>query len=201
MPEVLPPRQRATLDSIEAYWREHGVAPSLGDLARILGVSRPTAHDHVRALRRKGYIDARDGVPRSWRSRDQALQVPIVGRVAAGAPILAEQNIEGWVSVDRRGAADVLFALRVRGDSMIGAGILDGDIVIVRQQATGDEGDIVVALVDGEEATVKKLRREGDRVRLEPMNPDFDPLVLDGDRVSIQGKVVGLRRDLSGGDL
>ena len=202
MSESLPERQRATLEALEAYWREHGVAPSLGDLASILGVSRPTAHGHVRALQRKGYIDAQDGVPRSWQStRSGTLRIPVLGRIAAGTPLLAEENTEGWVTLDAPRSAEGLFALRVQGHSMKGGGILDGDLVIVRQQATGDEGDIVVALVDGEEATVKKLRREGDCVRLEPMNPDFEPLVLDGDRVSIQGKVVGLRRDLNDGDL
>lgn len=202
MPESLPERQRATLEALEAYWREHGVAPSLGDLAAILGVSRPTAHGHVRALQRKGYIDAQEGVPRSWQStRTGSVRIPVLGRVAAGAPIFAEENIEGWVTFDGARSAEGLFALRVQGQSMRDGGILDGDLVIVRQQASGDEGDIVVALVDGEEATVKKLLREGDRVRLQPMNPDFEPLVLAGDRVSIQGKVVGLRRDLGDGDL
>ena len=200
MAESLPERQRATLEALEAYWRRHGLAPSLGDLARILGVSRPTAHGHVRALQRKGYIDAQDGVPRSWQStRSGSVRVPVVGRVAAGAPIFASENIEGWVTLDGARSVEGLFALRVHGQSMRDGGILDGDLVIVRQQATASDGDIVVALVDSEEATVKKLRRGDGLVRLEPMNPDFDPLVLEPGRMSIQGKVVGLRRDLTGG--
>ena len=202
MPESLPARQRATLEALEAYWREHGVAPSLGDLASILGVSRPTAHGHVRALQRKGYIDAQDGVPRSWQStRSGTVRIPVLGRVAAGTPIFAEENIEGWLTLDGARSPEGLFALRVHGHSMKSGGILDGDLVIVRQQPTGDDGDIVVALVDGEEATVKKLLRDGERVRLQPMNPDFEPLVLKEGQVAIQGKVVGLRRDLDDGSL
>ena len=200
MSESLPERQRATLEALEAYWREHGVAPSLGDLAAILGVSRPTAHGHVRALQRKGYIDAQDGVSRSWRSRDQAVQVPILGRVAAGAPILAEEHIEGWISVDDRRGADVLFALRVRGDSMVDAGILDGDLVVVRQQDTASDGDIVVALIDDEDATVKKLRREGGQVHLVAMNPNYEPIILEADRARVLGKVIGVRRRLGDAD-
>jgi repressor LexA len=196
MSESLPERQRATLEALEAYWREHGVAPSLGDLARVLGVSRPTAHGHVRALQRKGYIDARDGVSRSWRPRDQAVQVPILGRVAAGAPILAAEHIEGWISVDDRREADVLFALRVRGDSMVDGGILDGDLVVVRQQDTASDGDIVVALLDDEDATVKKLRRVGGEVHLVAMNPNYEPIIIEADRARVLGKVIGVRRRL-----
>ena len=196
MPDSLPPRQRDALEALEVYWREHGVAPSLGDLARILGVSRPTAHAHVRALRRKGYIDAREGVPRSWRPRGRGVQVPIVGRVAAGAPILAEEHVDGWITVDRPRTAGVLFALRVHGDSMVDGGILDGDLVMVRQQDTALDGEIVVALVGDDEATVKKLRRAAGQVHLVPMNPDYEPIVIEEGQVRVLGKVIGLQRRL-----
>ena len=197
MSESLPERQRATLEALEAYWREHGVAPSLGDLAAILGVSRPTAHGHVRALQRKGYIDAQDGVSRSWRStRSGSVRIPILGRVAAGSPVLAVENVEGWITADDRRGAEVLFALRVRGDSMVDAGILHGDLVVVRQQETAWDGDIIVALVDEEDATVKKLKRVGDRVHLVPMNPAYEPIIIEEDRVRVLGKVVGVRRRL-----
>ena len=201
MSESLPERQRATLEALEAYWHEHGIGPSLGDLASILGISRPTAHAHVRALQRKGHIDAQDGVSRSWRStRCAPIRVPIIGRVAAGAPTFGVENAEGWITVDDRRGAEVIFALRVRGDSMTDAGILHGDLVVVRQQETAWDGDIIVALVDDEDATVKKLNRVRDRVHLVPMNPDYEPIIVEEDRVRVLGKVVGVRRRLDDSD-
>lgn len=199
MPAPLSKRQREVLEAIEAYWDKHGIAPSTGGLARELGISRTTVHEHFLALKSKGYLEHREGTARSWRPvRGRLTRIPIVGRVAAGAPIFAHENIEGWIGIDAVPPGQRLFALRVQGDSMIGAGILDGDLVVVRQQQTADDGDIVVALVDGEDATVKKLRRDGTQLRLAPMNPNHDPLVVDPERVRIQGKVVSLRRDVEG---
>lgn len=195
MPRPLPDRQQAVLDAIVAYSRERGFAPSTGDLAQQLGVSRTTVHDHLRALERKGFLDHHEGVARSWRPlRGRAARVPLVGRVAAGTPILAEENIEDHVTFDDARQGEVLFALRIRGDSMVDAGIFDGDLVVVRKQDSAQDGDIVVALVDDEEATVKKLRRAGDQVHLIAMNAAYGPIVLDGRRVRLLGKVVGLRR-------
>jgi repressor LexA len=124
------------------------------------------------------------------------VRVPLVGRVAAGVPILAKENIEEWITVDGLNATDNYFALHVRGDSMIEAGILDGDVVIARQQQVAENGDIVIALVDDEAATVKKFHRAGTTVSLIAMNPRYEPIVLRGDRVHIQGKVIELRRRL-----
>jgi len=196
-------KQREVLAAIERYWGEFGHAPSLADLAAALGVSRATVHEHIGGLKRKGYLANIDGVGRSWRStlRDSSTsrRVPIVGRVAAGAPILAQENIEGWLSVDGTNEHDMLFALRVRGDSMTDAGILDGDLVIVRQQNTANDGDIVVALVDDEDATVKKLQRAGGVVHLVPMNSTYNPIVISPPRrLSLQGRVIGVRRNLEG---
>ena len=204
MPHPLPSRQQAVLEVIQAFWQEHGVAPSLADVARTLGVSRQTVHEHFRALQRKGLLDNLDGVARSWRpttpAPEDTSRVPVVGQVAAGLPIFAEENIEGWITVDDARPSDTLFALHVRGDSMIDAGILDGDLVVVRQQDTADDGDIVVALVDDESATVKKLQRQDGDVRLLAMNPAHPPLTVAGDRVRIQGRVIGVRRDLRPAD-
>jgi len=181
MAPPLPSRQQAVLEVIQTFWQEHGVAPSLADVARTLGVSRQTIHEHFRALQRKGLLDNLDGVARSWRPttphQKETSRVPIVGQVAAGQPIFAEENIEGWITVDNARPSDTLFALHVCGDSMIDAGILDGDLVVVRQQQDANDGDIVVALVDDETATVKKLRRSGGEVRLLAMNPAYDPIV------------------------
>jgi repressor LexA len=127
------------------------------------------------------------------RPSKETLNVPLVGRVTAGTPVLASENIEDYFPIPTEfvGAGE-FFMLRVRGDSMIQAGILDGDHVIVRKQDTAENGDIVVALVNGDEATVKRLYREKDHVRLQPENPHMDPIVAVD--VRVLGKVVGLVR-------
>ncbi len=200
----LPPRQRAVLDAVQGYWADNGVPPSLANLAEVLGVSRQTVYEHMKALRRKGLLDHVEGIGRSWRPTEPAgrtaRRVPIVGRVTAGTPILAQENIEGWITVDDARPAETLFALRVRGDSMVGAGILDGDLVVVRKQDSASDGDIVVALVDDEDATVKKLWRDEERVHLVAMNPDYEPIVIEGDRVRVLGRVIGVRRCLDDTD-
>jgi repressor LexA len=195
----LTEKQRAVLDLIREYWEEFGAAPSLADLAGTMQVSRSTMHEHMMALGRKGYLDFREGVGRSWRLTTAVMdrrsrRIPVVGVVAAGQPIFAREDIEGWVTVDDASERDELFALRIRGDSMRDGGILHGDLVVVRRQETAEDGDIVVALVDDEEATVKKLERGRRTVRLLPMNPDFHSIEVEGERVRIQGKVVGVRR-------
>lgn len=197
-------KQREVLAAIEQYSEEFGVAPSLADLAAALGVSRATVHEHIGGLKRKGYLANVDGVGRSWRSTlrgsSTSRRIPIVGRVAAGAPILAQENIEGWLTIDGTSEHDTLFALRVQGDSMIDAGILDGDLVIVRQQEAANDGEIIVALIDDQEATVKKLQRDNGQVRLVAMNRKYDPIVVSPPQtLRVRGRVIGVRRDLDGG--
>jgi len=197
-------KQREVLAAIEQYSEEFGVAPSLADLAEALGVSRATVHEHIGGLKRKGYLANVDGVGRSWRSTLRASstsrRIPIVGCVAAGAPIHAQENIEGWLTIDGTSEHDTLFALRVQGDSMIDAGILDGDLVIVRQQEAANDGDIIVALIDDQEATVKKLQRDNGQVRLVAMNRKYDPIVVSPPQtLRVRGRVIGVRRDLDGG--
>jgi repressor LexA len=202
MARGLTDKQRAVLEAIQEYWSENGIPPSLADLAPALGIRRSTVHQHVLALKKKGYLDHVEGSGRSWRPTGEmptrgSRRVPVVGRVAAGLPIMAQENVEDWITVDDAPASATLFALRVRGDSMINAGILDGDLVVVRQQDTADDGDIVVALVDDEEATVKTLRREAGEIALVAANPDYPPIRLRGGRVRVQGKVVGVRRTMT----
>jgi repressor LexA len=198
----LTDRQHIVLDAIQAYWAEQGVPPSVTELAAVLGVGRSTVHQHLIALKRKGYLDHVEGASRTWRpttdepTSRRSCRVPVVGRVAAGVPILAQENIEDWITVDDVPSGAPLFALRVRGDSMTGVGILDGDLVVVRKQDTADDGDIVVALVGDDEATVKRLRRGPGVVRLVAENPDYPPIEVRGGGVRVQGKVVGVRRRL-----
>jgi repressor LexA len=203
MSHPLPARQQAVLEAIQVFWQEHGVAPSLSDVARVLGVRRQTVHEHFRALQRKGLLDNLEGTARSWRPttspRRAPNRVPIVGQVAAGLPIFAEENIEGWITVDNARSSDTLFALHVHGDSMIGAGILEGDLVVVRQQQDANDGDIVVVLVD-DMFIVKKFQRQGDQLELLAMNPAHPSHTVAGERVRIQGRVIGVRRDLRAAD-
>lgn len=204
----LTARQRQLLEYIEAHLAENGYPPTLREMAAELGVSSPNGvNDHLKALERKGYI-ARSAGPKSRaitlirplpapaRGRQPAdtVAVPLLGRVAAGMPVLSEENFEGTLAFDpallpRSGR---VFALRVTGDSMVGRGIREGDILLVRAQQTAHSGDVVVALVDGE-ATVKTLRRRGGAVVLDPANPAYQPIELDGRRRNsrLLGIVVG----------
>lgn len=195
----LTEKQRTVLKLVQTYWNENQVSPSLANLASSLKVRRSTVHQHLLALKKKGYLDHIEGAGRTWRptggpKSEASVQIPLVGKVAAGAPILAQENIDDWITVSDVNPNDCFFALRVRGDSMTDAGILDGDIVIARKQNDAIDGDIVIALVNDTEATVKKFSRDGDNVRLIAMNSKYQPIVLRGDRAQIQGKVVGVRR-------
>ena len=154
--------------------------------------STSTVHAHLKTLERLGYITRETGLNRSIRVEGEtpAAQVPILGKVTAGMPILAVEDIEGYIPFPQK-AGKELFALHVSGLSMRDAGILDGDYVVAEQAATADDGDIVVAMID-EEATVKRLYREKAGVRLQPENPDFQPIY--SDHASILGKVIAVLR-------
>jgi repressor LexA len=177
-----------------------GSPPTVREVQRALGFrSVETAREHLAVLVREGRLRQRKG-----RSRGYALPaaagpppvlVPLLGRVPAGSLDAAVEDLEGYLAVQSRRSAGELFALRVRGQSMSGAGILGGDVVIVRRQRTASSGEIVVALV-GEEATVKRLRLRGRRVELHPDNPAFEPIVPDPREVTLLGKVVEVRRRL-----
>ena len=174
---------------------ENGYAPSVREICAAVGLqSTATVHYHLNALRQDGLIEM-DGMKKrtiTLADSHRADRIPVVGVVTAGVPILAVENIEGYLPWDGEAGC---FALRVRGDSMIGAGILDGDRVVVRSQPTADNGEIVVALL-GDSATVKRFRKTGSTVELISENPDFKPIRInrESDNFRIEGLVVGLLR-------
>ncbi|MBN2171793.1 MAG: repressor LexA, partial [Candidatus Krumholzibacteriota bacterium] len=193
----LTPRQRAFLDYLEGFLAREGRTPSLRRAAADLGVSHSAVVQHIRALEAKGYARRESRYSRTLHLLNRAgetagaqrwREIPVIGRVTAGLPMYAQQEWDGGLVVDAelfRG--DNLFALRVRGDSMTGAGILDGDLAICEPRQFARDGEIVVALVGGEEATVKRFFRRGDRIELRPENPDYAPLDLDLGEVLVQG--------------
>lgn len=197
----LTPNQQRVLACIEAWIEQYGRAPSLREISQNLGLaSHTSAQDYVQALVRKGALERlphHRGLRLPHRSRaPAATSIPLVGRVAAGSPILAAENIEAQHAVDPelfRPRADYL--LRVVGLSMRDAGILDGDLIAVHRSASADHGRIVVARLD-DEVTVKRLDLRDGRIRLLPANPDFAPIEVDGQRhaFAIEGLYVGLIR-------
>jgi len=202
----LTERQQAILDFIIATIRSQGYPPTLREIGRAFSIrSTKGVNDHLAALERKGRIRRQPELSRAIEVVDleadedtsASESVPLLGRIAAGEPLLATENREGSVRLDRsllRGERN--FLLRVQGQSMIEAHICDGDYVIVRPQDTALEGEIVVALVE-EEATVKRFFRDGDSIRLQPENASMTPLVYNRDTpVTIVGKVVGVLRSL-----
>jgi len=202
-PARLTARQRQILDWIRAFIDSRGMPPTRAEIASGLGFSTPSsAEDHLQALARKGVLELIPGAARGLRLIDTPgvpVQgtLPLVGRVAAGSPILAIEHIEATYRVD-----PALFAmradylLRVRGSSMKDAGICDGDLLAVHQTGEARQGQIVVARVD-DEVTVKRLRRKGHTITLLPENPDFAPIVVDARKTpfAIEGIAVGLLRD------
>lgn len=203
-------RQQEVLGFIRTFTARHGVPPTVREIGERFRFTPRAAFDHLRALERKGALQRRPSAGRTSRAltltaaaAGEHRGVPVLGRIAAGRPLLAAEHREGELPVAPsafRGGSEDLFALRVRGDSMIGAHICDGDLVVVRRQDTAQPQDIVVALLDspdGEgEATVKRFLRDGDRIVLKPENPALEPLVIDPGRrpVRILGKVIGLLR-------
>ena len=183
-------KQQEILEFLQEYCAEYGYAPSTREIAQAVGLrSTASVHYHMQELSRRGLIEMDGGKMRAVRvPAQQPGQVPIVGLVTAGQPILATEHIEGYLPWD---AEPGCFALRVRGDSMVGAGILSGDKVIVRPQSTANHGEIVVALL-GDEATVKRLSLRGG-VWLMPENPDYDP--IDGSEAVILGRVKAVIRE------
>lgn len=200
--EEITPRQRKVLDFITGYLDRFGYPPTLREIGGHLGVSGTLGvMKHLDALERKGFIKKTAGSSRGIAltgSATGAVHLPVVGTVRAGAFNLAVEDIEGYFAIDQaRLPAEDAFFLRVRGDSMTGAAILDGDLALVRPQATAHNRDIVVAMV-GDEATLKRLYRKRDHVRLQPENPAMEPIIIrkgEGE-VAIIGKVVAVYREL-----
>ena len=198
----LTKRQKEILDFITGFIEEQGYAPSFEEIAKAFGYSSlATVHEHLSNLERKGYIRKSYNESRSIETvpddgSASALELPLLGAVAAGLPIEAIQDRESLaVPVDMVRPGKDNFVLRVEGNSMIDEQIRDGDYIVVSSQSTATDGEVVVALVGGDSATVKKLYREpGNRVRLQPANPAMDPIIVDARDVSVQGVVVGLIR-------
>ncbi len=193
----LTPRERAVLDFV-CTAAEEGSTPSMREIQDALNIpSSSSIHEYLKSLEEKGYVTRAPGKSRSVRPvygtvARGTLRVPILGRVAAGTPILAAQNYDGYADLPaerlaRAGIGAQLFALQVRGDSMIGDGIMDGDLAIVRFEDFAMDGDLVVVLV-GEEATVKRVYREKHGFRLQPSNPGMQPIFVE--EVQVLGRVV-----------
>ncbi len=197
----LTPRQRQVLQFITSFSNSNGYPPSQREIAAHLNVSGTLpVMKHLSALERKGYIK-RDNVNRGITLKtpnSRHTSLPIVGTVRAGQLSTAIEDIQGYFSVDQMAVkgADCFF-LKVSGDSMINAGILDGDLALVRPQLTADNKDIVVAMVDGE-ATVKWFYKEHDHIRLQPANPNMNPILIypENGEVTIVGKVIGINRSM-----
>nr|MBS0020381.1 transcriptional repressor LexA [Gammaproteobacteria bacterium] len=197
---MLTHRQQEILRFIQEVIETEGFPPTRAEIARALGFrSANAAEDHLKALARKGVIEMQPGISRGIRLLEmpQQLGLPVVGKVAAGSPVLAEQHIQDYYRIDARlfrPRADYL--LRVKGTSMMGVGILDGDLLAVHRTPEAKSGEIVVARVE-DEVTVKRFRRRGNMVRLMPENPDFPPIVVDLRRVTlvIEGVGVGVIRN------
>lgn len=195
----LTPKQQQIYDYILAFSNEHGYPPSVREIAEAVHLKSPaTVHFHLKGLREAGYITQAEGKTRAITvvggDAGRKNQVPLVGYVAAGTPILAQENIEEYLTFDTNGLSGEHFALKVRGESMLEAGILPGDVVVVHQQPLARNGDIVVALFE-DEATVKTFRRESDgHIWLYPenSNPEYQP--IDGEGCSILGRVVAVIR-------
>ena len=172
-----------------------GIPPTVREICDACGIkSTSTVHAYLKRLEEEGYIDRMDGLNRAIRLPGESVtRVPLLGKVTAGLPILAVEEVEDYVpfSGGSQYGAGELFALRVTGTSMINAGILDRDVVIVRRTSTAQNGDVVVALI-GDEATVKRIYIEKDHIRLQPENPEYEPIIVK--EVSVLGKVISLVR-------
>jgi repressor LexA len=205
----LTDRQRQVLDFVDAEVRRRGYPPSVREIGEAVGLSSPsTVHAHLAALQDKGYLRRDPTKPRAIEvalepttgaavERRPVRHVPLLGDVAAGTGVLAAEQVEELLPLpeDFTGRGD-LFMLRVRGDSMVDAGILDGDFVVVRSQPSADPGDVVVAGIPGEEATVKTFGRRRGKIVLRPEHPTMDELVFDPSDVRIYGRVVTVLRRL-----
>jgi repressor LexA len=212
---MLTDRQREIYEFVTRYVDRHGYPPTVREIGEAVSLASPsTVHAHLANLERAGYLRRDPTKPRALellgRERPEPAAVgeagrvrvlPLVGQIAAGGPLLAEENVEDHMAVPEplSSGAGEEFLLRVRGDSMIGAGILEGDFVVVRRQQSAQNGEIVVALAGeneaADEATVKRFFREDGRVRLQPENPALEPLFPE--HVRILGKVVGVFRRVS----
>lgn len=195
---TLTGKEKVVYDYISETIKREGYAPSVRDISAALNIkSTSTVHGYLKRLEEKGFVRKQDGKSRTLHIADSGesapLKVPLIGQIRAGMPNLAVENAEGFVDFVPPAAnvQDELFALRVKGESMIGAGILDGDIVIIRRTPVCDNGQIAVALI-GDEATLKTFYREDGHFRLQPENPEMEPIITD--EVTVLGTAVSVIR-------
>ena len=188
---------------------ERGFPPSVREIGETIGLTSPsTVHNHLNTLQRLGFLERDPNLPRAIKvnwdrnsgaiiARSRVHHVPLIGDVAAGTDVLAQENVEELLPLpaDFTGEGD-LFMLRVRGDSMIDAGILNGDFVVCNSQSTANNGDIVIAGIPGDEATIKTFSRSGNRITLTPSNSAMKPMVFESDEVVVYGKLVTVLRRL-----
>jgi repressor LexA len=203
----LTKRQQEIFEFIKRYSENNGYPPTVRDIGKAVGLaSSSTVHAHLSNLEKLGLLRRDPTKPRAMELLDRAAAgvrgfvkpgLPLIGQVAAGAPLLAEENVEDYIATPSvAGGDDGEYLLRIKGQSMKNAGIIDGDLVVVRPQETASDGEIVVALL-GEEATVKRFFQESDHIRLQPENETMDPiLVTEETDVRILGRVVGLMRSM-----
>jgi len=207
---VLTERQSEILRFIILNKEKFGYPPSIPEIQERFSFKSPNAvQDHLEALERKGYISRREHKARgievlihtasNENNKNNAIEIPIVGEISAGRPILAQENIEGTIVIDKSivKKSNGIFVLRVKGDSMINAGILDGDYVIASQQQDAEQGDIIVALIE-DEATVKRFYKEKNRIRLQPENDKMEPIIVkpNENQIRIIGKIKGVIRKI-----
>jgi len=203
----LTPRQLQVLKLIDSFRKNRCYSITLQELADLLGTSRTTVFEHVAGLKEKGLLSANPGKARSLSittkaqrllesqiDADESDSIPLLGTIAAGAPIEAIENVEQISLQSEFGSNEDTFALKVQGDSMTGDGIFDGDYVVCKKTQTAPNGKIVAAIVDNENATVKRIYKETNRIRLEPSNPNYEPIYTQN--CTIAGVVVGLMRKI-----
>ena len=209
MSEALTPRQREILNVISQSMQDRGYPPSVREIGEAVGLNSPsTVHNHLNTLQKMGFLRRDPTKPRAIEvrfdtnsevamERRPSRHVPLIGDVAAGTGVLAQENVEDLIPLptDFTGEGE-LFMLRVRGDSMIEAGILDGDFVVARQQTVAENVDIVVAGIPGDEATIKTFKKSGNNITLVPSNSSMKPMVFTSDEVQIYGILVTVMRKL-----
>ena len=209
MSEALTPRQREILNVISQSMQDRGYPPSVREIGEAVGLNSPsTVHNHLNTLQKMGFLRRDPTTPRAIEvrfdtnsevamERRPSRHVPLIGDVAAGTGVLAQENVEDLIPIptDFTGEGE-LFMLRVRGDSMIESGILDGDFVVARQQTVAENGDIVVAGIPGDEATIKTFKKSGNNITLVPSNSSMKPMVFTSDEVQIYGILVTVMRKL-----
>lgn len=203
----LTSKQKEIIDFIRKYIQKKSYPPSVREIGKAIGLSSSsTVHSHLSQLEKKGYLRKDTAKPRTIEllinsndynifQADEIINVPLIGNITAGEPVLAEENIEDNIPLPVSFVGkDSVFILKIKGESMIEAGILDGDNVIVKQQSTAQNGDIIVALLE-DEATVKRFYKEQNYIKLQPENPYMDPIIIDD--IKILGKVIGVFRKIS----